>query len=111
MSPLWPPCSSPANCLHTAATPCSPTDTSLVSCAREPPPSEIRSRLTKHLPSHPPDASLSPTFQSLLLPLTGLNTSSKADASKTREDRLIDHAKAMVKPEAFVGRHPVVRTH
>ena len=40
--------------------------------------------------------------------LTGINTSAKAEVSKTREDRLRD---AGVELKVLVGEHPVVRTH
>jgi taurine dioxygenase len=53
---------------------------------------------------------LSDGMKRLLDGLVGINTSAKADASRTREDRV----KAMVRPDAkqeYVGEHPVVRTH
>jgi taurine dioxygenase len=53
---------------------------------------------------------LSDGMKRLLYGLVGINTSAKADASRTREDRV----KAMVRPDAkqeYVGEHPVVRTH
>jgi len=40
--------------------------------------------------------------------LIGVNTSTKADASKTREDRLRDSGDEL---KVLVSRHPVVRTH
>ena len=40
--------------------------------------------------------------------LTAINSSTKADASKTREERLKD---AGVEVKVLVGEHPVVRTH
>jgi taurine dioxygenase len=40
--------------------------------------------------------------------LTGVNTSTKADASKTREERL---KSAGVEMKVLSGEHPVVRTH
>ena len=40
--------------------------------------------------------------------LTGINTSAKAEVSKTREDRLRE---AGVELKVLVGEHPVVRTH
>ena len=40
--------------------------------------------------------------------LVGVNSSTKAEASKTREDRLRD---AGAELKVFVGKHPVVRTH
>ena len=42
--------------------------------------------------------------------LSAHNTSAKADASKTREDRLRDSAKTE-SPTVYEGVHPVVRTH
>ena len=53
---------------------------------------------------------LSPTLQSVLLALKGVNTSSKADVTKTREDR-IKEAPTEKSKQDFVAEHPVVRTH
>ncbi len=53
---------------------------------------------------------LSPAMQALLLPLKGVNTSAKADVTKTREDRIKDAPTAQSKKE-LVAEHPVVRTH
>ncbi len=53
---------------------------------------------------------LSPTLQGVLLTLTGVNTSSKADVTKTREDRIKEAPTEKSKQE-FVAEHPVVRTH
>jgi taurine dioxygenase len=53
---------------------------------------------------------LSGGMKKLLDGLVGINTSAKADASRTREDRI----KASVRPDAkqeYIGEHPVVRTH
>ncbi len=52
--------------------------------------------------------SLSEGFRKMLDPLVGVNSSLKADASKTREDRL---RAAGVESKVLVGEHPVVRTH
>ena len=52
--------------------------------------------------------SLSEGMRKLLDPLTGVNSSLKADASKTREDRL---RAAGVESKVLIGEHPVVRTH
>jgi taurine dioxygenase len=52
--------------------------------------------------------SLSDGMRKLLGSLTGVNSSLKADASRTREDRL---RAAGVESKALVGEHPVVRTH
>ncbi len=51
---------------------------------------------------------LSEGLKQTLVGLIGINSSTKAEASKTREDRLRD-AGAEVK--VLVGEHPVVRTH
>jgi taurine dioxygenase len=53
---------------------------------------------------------LSPGMQALLQPLKGVNSSAKADASRTREDRLKTDARSTTREE-FVALHPVVRTH
>ncbi|MGQ0525486.1 MAG: TauD/TfdA dioxygenase family protein, partial [Betaproteobacteria bacterium] len=51
---------------------------------------------------------LSEGLRKVLATLRGVNSSTKAEVSKTREDRLraagVDH-------KAFIGIHPVVRTH
>jgi len=53
--------------------------------------------------------SLSPAFRKLLEGLKAVNSSAKADASKTREDRIrTDGAETRAD---FVSEHPVVRTH
>ena len=46
----------------------------------------------------------------LLDGLVAVNSSGKADVTKTREDRLRDGAKAVAKRE-YIAEHPVVRTH
>ncbi len=51
---------------------------------------------------------LSETFRRMLDGLIGINSSLKADASRTREDRL---RAAGVESKVLVGEHPVVRTH
>jgi len=51
---------------------------------------------------------LSEGLRKVLDGLTGVNTSTKADASKTREERL---KSAGVEMKALTGEHPVVRTH
>jgi taurine dioxygenase len=53
---------------------------------------------------------LSDGMKRLLDGLIGINTSSKADVSRTREDRIRDSVRADAKKE-YVGEHPVVRTH
>ena len=53
---------------------------------------------------------LSPGMQAMLQPLKGVNSSAKADASRTREDRLKTDARSASREE-FVAEHPVVRTH
>ena len=52
--------------------------------------------------------SLSPGLQRLLAGLKAVNSSGKADASRTREDALKHSGK---KAGDFVAEHPVVRTH
>lgn len=51
---------------------------------------------------------LSPGLQKILSTLKGVSTSSKADASKTREDRIKDSGH---KSDVLEAIHPVVRTH
>jgi taurine dioxygenase len=51
---------------------------------------------------------LSGGLKQVLAGLTGVNSSTKADVSKTREDRLRD---AGAELKVLVGEHPVVRTH
>jgi taurine dioxygenase len=51
---------------------------------------------------------LSTGLKTVLAGLRGINTSTKADVSKTREDRLRD---AGAERKALVGIHPVVRAH
>ena len=53
---------------------------------------------------------LSPAMQAMLAGLKGVNTSAKADVTKTREDRVKDSPGASVKTD-FTNQHPVVRTH
>jgi taurine dioxygenase len=53
---------------------------------------------------------LSDGMKRLLDGLTAINTSAKADVSRTREDRVRDSLRADAKTE-YVGEHPVVRTH
>ncbi|HTZ36562.1 MAG TPA: TauD/TfdA family dioxygenase [Stellaceae bacterium] len=53
---------------------------------------------------------LSPGLRRLLDGLVGVNSSKKADASNTREDRLRDTARQDARGE-YVAEHPVVRTH
>jgi taurine dioxygenase len=52
--------------------------------------------------------SLSPAFQGLLKNLKAVNSSTKADASKTREDRIKSDGSGK---SDFLAEHPVVRTH
>ena len=54
--------------------------------------------------------SLSPGLKHLLDGLVAVNSSAKADVTKTREDRLRDAARADARTE-YVAEHPVVRTH
>ncbi len=51
---------------------------------------------------------LSEGLKQSLAGLTGVNSSAKADVSKTREDRLRD---AGAELKVLIGEHPVVRTH
>ena len=53
--------------------------------------------------------SLSPGMQRLLDGLVAINSSAKADVTKTREDRIRDGARAEAKRE-YIAEHPVVRT-
>jgi taurine dioxygenase len=53
---------------------------------------------------------LSDGMKRLLDGLIAINTSAKADVSRTREDRVKDSVRADAKTE-YVGEHPVVRTH
>ncbi len=53
---------------------------------------------------------LSEGMQRLLTGLVAVNSSAKADATRTREDRLRSAAKADT-PNAYLAEHPVVRTH
>src|SRR5213594_198752 len=53
---------------------------------------------------------LSEGMKRLLGGLRAVNSSSKADASRTREDRIRDGAKQDAKQQ-YVAEHPVVRTH
>jgi taurine dioxygenase len=53
---------------------------------------------------------LSDGMKRLLDGLVAINTSAKADVSRTREDRVRDSLRTDAKKE-YVGEHPVVRTH
>ena len=53
---------------------------------------------------------LSPAMQAMLRPLRAVNSSAKADVSKTREDRLKDSARDDARKQ-YEALHPVVRTH
>jgi alpha-ketoglutarate-dependent taurine dioxygenase len=53
---------------------------------------------------------LSVGMKRMLDGLIAVNTSAKADVTRTREDRVRDGAKTEVRQE-FVSEHPVVRTH
>ena len=53
---------------------------------------------------------LSPTMRKLIDPLVGISTSTKADVSKTREDRIRSDGRAEA-PREYRALHPVVRTH
>jgi taurine dioxygenase len=49
-------------------------------------------------------------MKKLLDGLIGINSSAKADVTKTREDRVRDSKRTDAKTE-YVGEHPIVRTH
>ena len=53
---------------------------------------------------------LSETMKAVLEPLVGISTSSKADVSKTREDRIRSDGRQEA-PKEYRAEHPVVRTH
>jgi taurine dioxygenase len=52
--------------------------------------------------------SLSDGLKEILARLAAINSSTKADVSRTREDRIKEQGG---EPKEFIGRHPVVRTH
>lgn len=54
--------------------------------------------------------SLSDTMKKLLDGLVGVNSSARADVSKTREDRIKTDGKAEG-PKEYLAEHPLVRTH
>jgi len=54
--------------------------------------------------------SLSDGMRRLLDPLVAINSSAKADVTRTREDRMKDSPNAAARKE-YVAEHPVVRTH
>jgi alpha-ketoglutarate-dependent taurine dioxygenase len=54
--------------------------------------------------------SLSDGMKQMLDGLIAINSSAKADVSRTREDRVRDSAKTEAKNE-YIGEHPAVRTH
>ncbi|MDB5956669.1 TauD/TfdA family dioxygenase [Ramlibacter sp.] len=53
---------------------------------------------------------LSEGMRKLLDPLVAINSSAKADVSKTREDRIASDGRAEARKD-YVSAHPVVRTH
>ena len=54
--------------------------------------------------------SLSDVMKNLLVGLTGISSSARADVSKTREDRIKSDGKEDA-PKEYRAEHPVVRTH
>jgi len=54
--------------------------------------------------------SLSPTMQSMINGLIGISSSSNADVSKTREDRIKSDGK-QEEVKSYEAHHPMVRTH
>jgi taurine dioxygenase len=54
--------------------------------------------------------SLSEGMRRMLDPLTAINSSARADVSRTREDRLKSDGRSGARKE-YVAEHPVVRTH
>jgi taurine dioxygenase len=55
--------------------------------------------------------SLSPGLRRLLDGLVGVNSSAKADTTKTREDSIRDRGGRVEERRDYVAEHPVVRTH
>ena len=53
---------------------------------------------------------LSPGMNDLLAHLVGVNSSARADTTRTREDRMRENAKDDAAKE-YVAEHPIVRTH
>lgn len=53
---------------------------------------------------------LSPGLKQMLGGLAGVNSSARADTTRTREDRVRENARKDVEKE-YVAEHPVVRTH
>jgi taurine dioxygenase len=53
---------------------------------------------------------LSPGMQRLLEGLVAVNSSAKADVTRTREDRIADHGSEGAR-KVLVAEHPAVRTH
>jgi taurine dioxygenase len=53
---------------------------------------------------------LSPGMRAMLAGLTGVNSSAKADVTRTREDRMRTDAREDARQE-YLAEHPVVRTH
>lgn len=55
-------------------------------------------------------SALSEAMQQMLAPLRAINSSAKADVSKTREDRLRDSGTTQAR-QSYEASHPVIRTH
>jgi taurine dioxygenase len=59
---------------------------------------------------HAAERGLSEGLRRMLAPLKAVNSSAKADVTKTREDRLKDNARSDAR-KVYEAEHPVLRTH
>ncbi|MGG5819438.1 TauD/TfdA dioxygenase family protein [Falsiroseomonas sp. HW251] len=89
----------------TAYLECPPMATMLI--AREVPPFGGD---TLFASGHAAHEALSEGMKRLLGPLRAVNSSAKADVTKTREDRMKDNARSDAR-QVYEAEHPVVRTH
>lgn len=89
----------------TAYLECPPAATMLI--AREVPPFGGDTEFASGIAAY--DA-LSDGLKATLAPLCAVNSSAKADVTKTREDRIASDGRTQVSRE-YIGEHPVVRTH